>query len=136
MTSAHGPQAPHLPAVPGGIVLRATRTDTDGQMCTLAECPPAPAAYQALRSMQRTALAYSALMTARSRVNAELWAGNTEEAYAALCSLSNSPEYSRSWTLRNGHILTLTLTVAPSDAADAPPTGTAGPEQHGEAPPR
>ncbi|MGW2255110.1 hypothetical protein ACWCXH_33735 [Kitasatospora sp. NPDC001660] len=105
-----------------------TRTAPDGEERERVESPPVPKPGEAMRSMRRAALAYAVFMTTRSRINAALWDRDTEELYAALSCLSSRRSYSRSWALRNGDVLT--LSVVPAGAADARPAAV-GPEQHG-----
>ncbi|MFF1793664.1 hypothetical protein ACFVXQ_05420 [Kitasatospora sp. NPDC058263] len=124
------------PAVPGGIVLRLSRKTVEGHLREIVESSPVSTPGQAMRSMRRTAGAYGVLMTSRSRLSVRIWADDVEELYAALSALSNGRTYQRSWTLRNGHVLT--LAVVPVGTADVPaPAVEAGPSSlHGEAPTR
>ncbi|MER6365823.1 hypothetical protein [Kitasatospora sp. NPDC001527] len=103
---------PILPAVPGGIVLRVTRTKPDGTEYERVESPPVATPDQAMRSMRRTARAYTVLMTPLSRTAAHLWAADVEELRVALHGIANGIPCQRSWTLRNRDVLTLTAVPA------------------------
>ncbi|MFE3506223.1 hypothetical protein [Kitasatospora sp. NPDC059160] len=111
-------------AVPGGIVLRVTRTDTSGRERGRTDFPPVADPVQAVQLMCRTVVTYTSFMTPLSRTRAGLWVVSRAELHAAVACLANIRSYRRSWTLRNGHILT--LAAVPSGAA----------EQHRKAPVR
>ncbi len=99
------------PAVPGGIAVCFTR-GRDGCQVEVEQCPPVSTPGQAMRAMRRVTLAYGVVMALRSRTAVRRWIEDTEELYAALAELSNRRPYQRSWTLRNGDVITVAVVPA------------------------
>lgn len=112
------------PAVVGGIVLRLHYTGTGRGTRPRPTVLHVQRPGEAVRWMRRTVRTHAPRMTRGSQLAAARWYEDPDELHAALDQIANRRTYERTWMLRNGY--RLTLTVAPRRPRSVVPTVEVG----------